>query len=108
MHDGREEARRAPPAADPQRGYTIGRHGRNWTVKDPRGAAGVHHRLPQGRAGGGAAAGGVESMKGAAAEPRPCCSSRLGDDLVKVIAQSIRDSVVGMRHVPHFGGEDPP
>jgi hypothetical protein len=27
----------APPAADPQRGYTIGRHGRNWTVKDPAG-----------------------------------------------------------------------
>jgi hypothetical protein len=27
----------APPTADPQRGYTIGRHGRNWTVKDPAG-----------------------------------------------------------------------
>jgi hypothetical protein len=27
----------APPAADPRRGYTIGRHGRNWTVKDPAG-----------------------------------------------------------------------
>jgi hypothetical protein len=27
----------APPAADPQRGYTIGRRGRNWTVWDPAG-----------------------------------------------------------------------
>lgn len=27
----------APPAADPQCGYTIGRHGRNWEVVDPAG-----------------------------------------------------------------------
>lgn len=27
----------APPAADPQRGYTIGRRGRNWQVIDPAG-----------------------------------------------------------------------
>ncbi len=27
----------APVAADPQRGYTIGRRGRNWQVIDPAG-----------------------------------------------------------------------
>jgi uncharacterized protein (DUF2147 family) len=35
-HDS-QDAAPATPAADPQHGYSIGKHGRNWYVLDPAG-----------------------------------------------------------------------
>lgn len=67
VHDGREVARRAT-----RRRPAARLHHRQARAQldgeGPRGAAGVHHRLPQGRAGGGAAAGGVRRDRTGAAE----------------------------------------